>query len=115
MDAITAAAEHMVFYNEKNEQVPLRLAIWNCQAFASMTDTIWDTIVNERSPEYREKFQQARHMFERIDRREKYPYVGEVYLGAEPALQGTLLFLLLRDPLFFVLTCFFFLLCGGNT
>ena len=88
VDAITAAADHMVFYNDKNEKLPLNLAIWNCHAFSSMTDTIWDTIVNERSPEFREKFQYARHMLERIDRREKYPYVGEVFLGAEPVLQA---------------------------
>jgi HD superfamily phosphohydrolase len=88
VDAITAAAEHMVFYNEVNQPLPLHKAIWNCHAFSTMTDTIWDSIVNERNPEYRDKFQHSRHMFERIDRREKYPYVGEVYLGAEPELQA---------------------------
>jgi HD superfamily phosphohydrolase len=87
VDAITAAAPHALFYNENDQPLTLKEAVWDCHAFSSMTDTLWDQIVHERRPELRKHYATARYLFQRIDRREKYPYAGEVYLGAEPELQ----------------------------
>ena len=89
VDAITSAAPYMEFYNAQNEPMLLKDAIWNCHAFATMTDTIWDTIIRPtRDVILRQHFLHAKKMFERIDKRDKYPYAGEVYLCAEPALQA---------------------------
>tara|TARA_B100000780_G_scaffold259374_1_gene210361 strand:- start:52 stop:276 length:225 start_codon:yes stop_codon:yes gene_type:complete len=69
VDAITAAAEHLHFYDENDQQLSLKEAVWNCHAFSTMTDVLWDNIVNERNPMYRHKLTHAREMFQRIDRR----------------------------------------------